>query len=171
MNLVCIAAVTGLLAIAVAVAAQPPPAETSLDRLCLVHTIGNIDATQEGSDSFPNDVMAAQGSLSQGVLIAFYGLSKPFSGLRFDVGTAGVGGDLSWSYYNGLGWEPISLRKGQELATFDETGVTSMEFKRPDDWTPRPVQGECGASMYYIKSSTGNAYDVVPLLDQVWATN
>ncbi len=95
------------------------------------------------------------------------GYSQKFRKVIFDYanGTAGVGGSVTWQYWNGSSWAALS---GVSDAT---TGFTAsvgdgkvLTFTLPTDWTATSLNGS--QSLYYIRALVAGAYSTNPILDQ-----
>ena len=91
------------------------------------------------------------------------GFSEQFGSLEFEISTAGVGGAITWQYWNGA-WTDLTNvvdNTNNFLATasegsFDRYRVT---WDLPSDWVVRNI------------NSTGNLYYVRAVIDTVYSTN
>ncbi len=95
------------------------------------------------------------------------GYSQKFKKVIFDYanGTAGVGGSVTWQYWNGSTWAGLS---GISDAT---TGFTAsvgdgkvLTFTVPTDWAATSLSGS--QNLFYIRALVAGTYSTNPILDQ-----
>lgn len=95
------------------------------------------------------------------------GYSQKFKKVIFDYanGTAGVGGSVTWQYWNGSTWAALS---GVSDAT---TGFTAsvadgriLTFTVPSDWAASSLNGS--QNLFYIRALVAGTYSTNPILDQ-----
>lgn len=89
------------------------------------------------------------------------GSTGPFNKLTVRVSTAGVGGTLTWKYWNGSAWTAVS---GLADATtgFTVLGQNTVTFTMPTNWVARTLNG--GASLYFLVAEVATLYAPNPVL-------
>ncbi len=129
-------------------------AETFTDETTDANSTGNADWTVFPATEATGDYVAI-------------GYAEKFSKLVFDYanGTAGVGGAVTWEYWNGAAWTALSG------VTDNTTGFTaaaaddlSLSFTEPSDWQPRVLNA--GTRLYYVRARITTVYTTNPVLDQ-----
>lgn len=101
---------------------------------------------------------------------AAFGLVSKFAQISFDYanGTAGVGGSVTWQYWNGTAWASlggvIDNTAGFTAAAAD--GLTAT-WTIPTDWAKRSINSS--ASLYYVRARVAGTYSTNPVLDQAFA--
>lgn len=96
--------------------------------------ITNIHLTTAGANrigaSPPYDIINATGETYFGIDTSVAD-SGPFSNLVFDIGTAKVGGNLTWEYWNGA-WTSLTVL--DKTSSFTNLGVNIVSWAQPADW-------------------------------------
>jgi hypothetical protein len=128
------------------------------------------DLNDAGSDDVPFTFTQVNDAI-------YFGASTPFDRIRLGVTTAGVYvGSTVWEYYNGATWEPLTSVDDQTNATtqdgtasFKRTGVRSVSFYPPHDWTIVDPAGNPVAN-YWIRCriSSFTSLAVGPAINQGW---
>lgn len=77
--------------------------------------------------------------------------SGPFDSLVFDIGTAQVGATLVWEYWNGSVWTGLTVTDNTD--SFQNTGVNSIHWIAPSNWTAASPGGSI-PSGYYVRVRT-----------------
>lgn len=125
-----------------------------------------VDETTDANSSTSADWTVFPASEAVGDYVAI-GHTKPFTKVIFDYagGTAGVGGAVSWEYWNGTAWTALSgvtdNTTGFTVAASDNLSVTWTE---PTDWVARQLNA--GKTLYYIRAKVTTVYTTNPILDQ-----
>ena len=129
-------------------------AETFVDETTDANSTGNADWTVFPSSEAVGDYIAV-------------GHTKSFTKIVFDYanGTAGVGGVVTWEYWNGDTWTSLSgvtdNTTGFTAALADNLSVT---WTKPTDWMKRKISS--GVPLYYIRARITTVYTTNPVLDQ-----
>lgn len=95
------------------------------------------------------------------------GYSQKFKKVIFDYanGTAGVGGSVTWQYWNGSTWAALS---GVSDATTGFTAAAAdgriLTFTVPTDWAATSLNGS--QNLFYIRALVAGTYTTNPILDQ-----
>jgi hypothetical protein len=72
----------------------------------------------------------------------------PFCSLVFDISTAMADTTLEWEYHDGVGpW--VTLTTQDNTAWFSQTGVNSVHWEQPSDWTEVAVNAVTG---YWVRA-------------------
>lgn len=125
-----------------------------------------VDETTDANSSGNADWTIFPSSEAAGDYAAI-GFTKPFTKLVFDYanGTAGVGGAVTWEYWNGSAWTALTN------VTDNTTGFTasvadtlSVSWTEPTDWAKRVLSS--GKSLYYVRAKIDTVYTTNPVLDQ-----
>ena len=98
---------------------------------------------------------------------AAFGYTSTFTQLKFDYanGTAGVGGTVSWEYWNGTTWTALSgvTDNTNSLTVAVADGLT-VTWTLPTDWATRTLSSV--ESLYYVRARINTVYTTNPILDQ-----
>ncbi len=95
------------------------------------------------------------------------GYSQKFKKVIFDYanGTAGVGGSVTWQYWNGSTWAALSgVSDGTTGFTASVGDGKVLTFTVPTDWAATSLNGS--QSLFYIRALVAGAYSTNPVLDQ-----
>lgn len=109
-----------------------------------------IDDTTDANDSDSSgDVDWTPNADTRPIYIGH--LTSKFDKVVFDVSaTASMTADLPIMYYNGSSWSNLTL--SSQTHPFNSTGVNSISFTPPEDWSTVTVNG---TNAYYVR--LGNA--------------
>lgn len=95
------------------------------------------------------------------------GYSQKFKKVIFDYanGTAGIGGTVTWQYWNGSSWAALSgVSDGTTGFTAAAGDGKVLTFTVPTDWAASSLNGS--QNLYYIRAIVTGAYSTNPILDQ-----
>jgi len=98
---------------------------------------------------------------------AAIGFANPFSGLVIDYanGTAGVGGTVTWKYWNGAAWAALA---GVTDGTVGFTAAVGdgymVTWTVPANWATTSLNGS--AQLYYVIAEVTGVYATNPICDQ-----
>ncbi len=95
------------------------------------------------------------------------GYRQKFKKVIFDYanGTAGVGGSVTWQYWNGSTWAALSgVSDGTTGFTATAGDGKVLTFTVPTDWATTSLNGS--QQLYYIRALVAGAYSTNPILDQ-----
>lgn len=124
---------------------------------------GNQIGAAQPYDITPNGAAVGNGDISYfGIDTTVAATSGPFSSLVFDVSTAAVytgaiGVDFAtWQYWNGA-WVNLSVYdntdppgvQGVTTQPWSQTGVNSIHWEQPSDWTTTAVNG---ITAYWVRA-------------------
>lgn len=121
-------------------------------------TPGFNDATDANFTVFP-----ATEAVGDYVAIGF---EQPFSSVVFDNanGTAGVGGVVTWEYWNGFAWTALSgVSDGTTGFTAAVADGQVLSYTLPTDWVAHKLNG---VHAYYIRARITTVYTTNPIYDQ-----
>lgn len=125
-----------------------------------------VDETTDANSTADADWTVFPGTEATGDYVAI-GFTEEFTRLVFDYanGTAGVGGSVTWEYWNGDAWVALSnvtdATAGFTTAAADNLSVT---WTRPTDWAARVINS--GKPLYYVRARITAVYTTNPVLDQ-----
>ncbi len=122
-------------------------------------------AGQAGADVYHP---ASGALLAQPSDALFLGLDDRFSLVRVLLSTAGVGGAVEWSYWNGAEWMTFTPYSG--ASDFDSANTSVRLFadtaSAPADWQKTVVNG---LNRYWIRVQVTTAFTVAPIGSQMTA--
>ncbi len=118
------------------------------------------DQSNAGSAPDGDPVILPQSS--NGAL--YLGKTTKFDAVSWGVAVAGVGGTVSWQYWNGTAWSPLTLLSS--LNVNFTTGNGWLSFAAPADWTATTINNE-GFSYYYVRAVVGSVYAIPAQLSQL----
>jgi hypothetical protein len=75
------------------------------------------------------------------------GYSSPFHQLKFEIASGRTGGSVTWTYWNGSAWQPLTLSSD---GTVGLTTSGTITFSAPGDWTTTTVNG---VDAYWVRMS------------------
>jgi hypothetical protein len=86
------------------------------------------------------------------------GFTSPFSKVSLTLSTAGVGGTVTWKYWNGTAWTALSGAAGTGL---NLTATGTVTWTMPTDWKPLSINGS--ASLYFVVAEVATTYSTNPI--------
>ncbi len=93
--------------------------------------------------------------------MAYFGKLQPFDSISWSLSTAGVGGAVTWKYWNGSDWNSSIV-----FTTGTASGFTAAAgwgaFTAPSDWQPTIVNSE-GTPYYYLRAEVTSAITTPPV--------
>lgn len=98
---------------------------------------------------------------------AAFGYTEPFTQMIFDYanGTAGVGGAVTWEYWDGSSWTALSgVTDGTTGFTAAAADTLKVTWTKPGNWKKRVLSS--GKSLYYVRARITTVYTTNPILDQ-----
>lgn len=125
------------------------------------------DVTTAASDTTTSDVIhSVSGKLVSVAGDAIYlGKSTPFDSVSPLLSAAGVGGVLTWEYWNGSGWFTINKMLTTSGPNF--TGNGWLNFVPKDNWAKTTINGE-STSYYYIRGRVTTSFtNPIPVGTQI----
>jgi hypothetical protein len=124
------------------------------------------DETAQANDATANDMTLLPATPA--VNDAYYfGYASLWNWLNLKIGTAGAGTwTITWEYWNGSAWTALSGIYDTANG-FRASGMNSVAFRRPDDWTNKDVNG---VTLYWIRGrvSSYTSKTTQPLGTQAW---
>ena len=97
--------------------------------------------------------------------VFYIGHAEPFTGVRIDIGTAGVGGTVVWEYWDGSAWQTLTVTDGTVGFTA-APGNHDLTFTPPGDWATTQINTAVnGEKLYYIRARLTTVYTTNPILD------
>jgi hypothetical protein len=119
-----------------------------------------IDETDDFNSSAANDITIFPATEASGDYLAF-GSQQKFNTLRFNTGTAGVGGSVTWQYSNpSSGWSDLQSVV-DNTSGFLATGLQDVTYDQPDDWTALSIHDE--TPLFYIRAKVFSVYSTNPV--------
>lgn len=94
------------------------------------------------------------------------GYSQKFRKVIFDNanGTAGVGGTVTWQYWNGSWTALTGVSDGTTGFTASASDGQTLTFTVPSDWTATSLNGS--QNLFYIRAIVTGTYSTNPIYDQ-----
>ena len=128
------------------------------------------DLTGQASSATAADIVhPGSGALVKAVGDSLYlGMSKKFRYVRFLLSTSGVGGTVSYSYWDGNVWKAFVPQSGSyHLNASDKKLILWTDFESiPADWQQNPVNDTVD---FWIRLKTDTAYSTAPVGSQITA--
>lgn len=128
------------------------------------------DRTAQAADSTPADVFhPTSGGLVKDVDDACYlGMGAKFNQARIILSTAGIGGQVSWQYWNGESWTDLAPQSGSyHLDSEEKTVMLWQDLNSvPADWQMCPVNA---VSQFWIRSLVITPFATAPVGSQITA--
>ena len=129
-----------------------------------------VDETTDANSAANADwtIFTATEAVGDYVALGFF---KTFSQVTFDGanGTAGVGGVVTWEYWDGTAWVALAgVTDGTTGFTAAVSDGQDLTFTVPDDWTTRTLNGS--ADLYYVRARITTVYTTNPVYDQGFVT-
>ncbi len=90
-----------------------------------------------------------------------FGYTEPFGAVRFEMATAGVGGAVTFQYWNGTGWTDLTNVE-DETNSFTEDG--RVRWTVPSNWATRQLVSE--GQRYYVRANIDTVYTTNPTITQ-----
>jgi len=122
------------------------------------------DMTDAAADTTTADLFhpITNGLLSQVDDQLFIGFDNPFRMIGFELATAGVGGQVSWAYWDGINWQ--SFTPSGAAWDFDTASHNLVLFTDydsiPVNWQRTMVEGEF---LYWIRARTTTGFTTAPV--------
>lgn len=120
------------------------------------------DETADAASAGAGDVAMMAASEAAGDYMLF-GHNVPFGALEVIIGTAGVGGTITWEYLNGSGvWKTFSFLKDGSVG-FTAAATDYVQWEFPDDWganvlTLGGLPGSGVTSRYWVRARIATVY-------------
>jgi hypothetical protein len=125
-----------------------------------------VDETTDANDDGDGDWTVFPASEVIGDYVAF-GMDGRVAQITFDYanGTAGVGGVVTWEYWNGSAWKGLSdvNDKTNGFTTAVADGLT-VSWTVPTNWQKTTLNFT--EELYYVRASITTVYSTNPVLDQ-----
>lgn len=94
------------------------------------------------------------------------GYTATFPGLTIALDTGvGVGGTVTWEYYNGSSWASLS-NVTDNTTGLTATGENAVKFTIPADWATLSLNGS--AALYWVRAKVTGVYSTNPNIDYGW---
>ena len=89
-----------------------------------------------------------------------FGHAHKFARMRIKLSTAGVGGTVTWEYWNGSAWTALEdvVDATTDLTT---SGTNDVDFAVPNDWAPVSINDE--SPLFYVRAVVATVYSTNPL--------
>lgn len=122
-----------------------------------------VDETTDFNDVGAGDVDPWPASEAIGDQMAI-GYATPFEHLSLTIGTAGVGGTLTWRYWDGSAWSTVPDLVDDSTGFTAGTSTYDVRWGRPSNWTALAINGS--AQLYYVVAQVATVYSTNPVLSQ-----
>jgi hypothetical protein len=98
--------------------------------------------------------------------ILYIGHDEPFVGVGFRLSTAGVGGTLTWEYYDGSSWTTLTVT--ESISNIDDLNTSRGEitYDYPAGWTEVAVNSS--AEMFWIRAKVSSAHSTSPKISHIY---
>lgn len=168
LRIVLVAACLTSSLVAVAPASEAAPlngASADVDTFCSSSATGYSDKTGAANDATPSDVTLARSAVPSDPNAVYIGFDQPFSKIVFNIGTGGTGeGSVLWKYFAGNTLKDLAVVDSS--TGFSKTGIQTVTFTPPTDWTIKQVNAAC-PERFFVKITTGDDYDIAPAATQI----
>ncbi len=153
----------------------PEPLDTRkafLDRLLVYdESAGSIlDRSSEARSTASADIVHPNigGMIMAAGDSVFFGNSRPFHSLTFELSTAGTGGEVIWRYFDGQTWKSFTPQSGQwNLTTSHHDMLLWQDLQNlPADWQKKTIEGN---ALYWIAATVTQSYSTAPVGSQISA--
>lgn len=92
--------------------------------------------------------------------VIYFGKNLKFDTVSWDVSTLGIGGIVTWEYWNGTTWAILPDYAGVNYPSFTNDGYIS--FIPPSDWATTQVNSDT-SGYYYVRSRVVLPYTTPPI--------
>ncbi len=92
------------------------------------------------------------------------GWAVPFGGMSIIISTAGIGGTLSWKYWNGNAWVALQGVTDGTNGLTAAAGTYTVLWTVPTDWVKVSINGS--AKLFWIVAEVVTLYSTNPILSQ-----
>ncbi len=130
-----------------------------------------VDTTTDANDADAADFLPFPASEIVGDYCLF-GYSTPFGRLTFDNsgGTAGVGGLVTWEYWDGARWMLLDhVVDGTSSFTAAAGNGKTVTYRIPPSWQARVINGS--SSLFWVRCRILAVYSTNPVLNRVYVGN
>ncbi len=148
------------------------PSWTQLDSVALFSQSAGtyVDLTSESSTSAAADIFHPTSSALLDTIgdAVYFGHSAPFNYLKLILSTAGVGGSVTWQYFDGSGWVTFTPTDGAYHLTSSSQELTLWAdgSAAPTDWQQTVING---SSRFYVRAIVSASYSTKPVATQLTA--
>ena len=125
-----------------------------------------VEETTDINDAGDGDVTVFPASEAAGDYMAF-GVDGRVAQISFDYlnGTAGVGGTVTWEYWDGTAWTALSdVVDGTAGFTTAAADGLTVTWTVPSGWKTRTLNST--EELYYVRATVATVYSTNPVLDQ-----
>jgi hypothetical protein len=149
------------------------PAAGFLNKVLLYHfgSFDYADVTAESASAAAADIYhPASGALLQNSYDCLcVGMDHRFRFLRVLLSTAGSGGTVAWSYWNGTAWTAFTPSSGAcHFDAIDKEVVLWDDYANiPDDWQKAAVAGD--TPRFWIRIQVESSYTTPPVGSRITA--
>jgi hypothetical protein len=127
-----------------------------------------VDQTTNANSAGTNDYVVFPASEATGDYAAF-GYTTKFNKLEFDYasGTAGVGGVVTWEYWNGTTWSALTSVTDNTTSFTAAVGNGKLVvFLEPLDWATTSLNNS--VPLYFVRARITTIYSTNPVLDRAY---
>jgi hypothetical protein len=128
------------------------------------------DLTDAASNDTPADVLhpGSGAIIKEAGDVAYLGMEEQFRSVYFKLFTAGLGGSVVYSYFDGVNWKAFTPAGGNfALDTTEKTLLLwDDSLAMPSDWQKTNVNG---GDLFWIRIETSSQFSVAPVGTMVTA--
>ncbi|HEX2897813.1 MAG TPA: hypothetical protein VHP63_07170 [candidate division Zixibacteria bacterium] len=142
------------------------------DKVTIYDSVSNsyADLTSQSTSAITADILhPSTSALVKAVGDSiFLGMAKKFRYIRFLLSTAGVGGSVNYSYWDGNVWKAFVPQGGNfNLNSTDKQLLLWTDFEsQPSDWQQNPVDGSVN---FWVRIKADTLYSTAPVGSQITA--
>lgn len=102
--------------------------------------------------------------------ILYLGMEQPFRFIKFILATAGSGGTVNYSYWDGSNWQGVTLVNGIYHLDATDKDVLLWDdfFSAPLDWQKKLING---INRFWVKIEVVSDYSIAPIGSQITAVS
>ena len=125
------------------------------------------DNTDEANSVRGTSFYAFASSVGVGDVL-YIGSQYLFAGIYLSLFTVGVGGTCVWEYYNGSGWETLTVTEGTSGGD-DLNASSKITWTPPADWDETSINSS--GDLYFIRVRVTGAHSTSPKVNQIFFEN
>lgn len=121
-----------------------------------------VDLTTAFNDATTGDVNpfpASEATTDRFII----GHIQQFDQVTITIGTSGVGGTVTWKYWDGSAWAALSGVTDNTTGFTAAPGSYTLTYTVPGDWAKTHING---TKLFYISAEITGVYSTNPILDQ-----
>ena len=146
------------------------PAKAAFDKVFCYNAItaNYSDLTSAAADSASADIYHPDSLalLKSAGDVIYFGMPYRYHYLRILLSTAGMGGEISWQYYNGREWTGFEPSGGSyDFISADKELLLWDDYSSiPSDWQKYDMGGN---NLFWVRAAATSAFDTGPVGSQI----